>query len=135
MGYLKNELSEKSKYWLPKHRYLELKHHCLQYPDWVEKLHEITDISAVDPGRLGSGRLGNETERIALERSVLQRKISRVEKTAMETDRDLWVYILKGVTEDRTYTFLRNMMDIPCGKNMYYDRYRHFFWLLAQDLH
>lgn len=135
MGYLKNELSENSKYHLSKHRYLELKHFCLQYPEWRERLNAITDISAIDPGRLGSGQLANETERIAIEKAALRNKINRVENTAMKADPDLWIYILKGVTEERAYTYLRNTMGAPCSKNMYYDRYRRFFWLLAQDLH
>ena len=134
MGYLKNELSEKSKYHLSKHRYLELKHFCLQYPEWKERLKEITDICASDPGKLGSDRISNETERIAVERAVLKSKIELVEKVAMEADGYLWFYILQGVTGEWTYTYLRNMMGIPCGKNMYYDRYRRFFWLLDQDL-
>ncbi|MDR3050714.1 MAG: hypothetical protein LBU67_03220, partial [Oscillospiraceae bacterium] len=28
------EISEKSKYWIERHRYYELKHFCLQYPVW-----------------------------------------------------------------------------------------------------
>lgn len=138
MGYLKNELSEKSRYHLSKHRYLELKHHCLQYPEWKQRLNEITDISIHEltmPVTKVSKWPSNETERIALEKSVLRSKINQVENVARETDESLWLYILKGVTEDGiTYTYLRNMMGIPCGKNIYYDRYRRFFWLLAQDL-
>ena len=134
MGYLKNELSERNKYHLSKHRYLELKHFCLQYPEWKERLQEINDICAVDPGKQVSGQISNETERIAIERTVLKNKIELVERVAMETDGSLWFYILQGVTEEWTYTYLRNMMDIPCGKNMYYDRYRRFFWLLSRNL-
>ena len=134
MGYLINELSQKSRYHLSKHRYLELRHHRLQYQEWKERLADITDISAIDPERLGSNQISNETERIALEKSMLRSKITYVEKIAMETDTSLWVYILKGVTEEGvTYTYLRNMMDIPCSKNMYYDRYRRFFWLMDRN--
>ena len=130
MGYLKNELSKKSRYYLSRDRYLELKHFCLQYSEWRNRLLEINDISAKDLVIAGSDRLPNETERIALERTVLKNKIDLVERTAMDADKSLWYYILKGVTEERTYIYLVNMMNIPCGKNMYYDRYRKFFWLL-----
>ena len=134
MGYLKNELSEKSKYHLSKHRYLELKHFCLQYPEWKEKLREINDISAAWIGNEVSGDLPNETERLAIERAVLTRKIDLVEQTCMKTDKQLWFYILVGVTEEQPFVYLQNMMDIPCGKNMYYDRYRRFYWLMDQNL-
>jgi hypothetical protein len=53
-----------------------------------------------------------------------------IEKAAREADRYLYDYILKAVTEDLSYTYLKSKMDIPCGKDMYYDRYRKFFWLL-----
>ena len=137
MGYLKNELSEKSKYHLSKHRYLELKHFCLQYPEWKQRLKEITDIRSSDTVMPGSDQISNETERIAIERTMLKNKIELVEKMAMETDQVLWFYVLQGLTEEATYTYLRNAMNIPCGKNMYYDRYRRFFWLLdrGQELH
>ena len=134
MGYLKNELSERSRYYLSKHRYLELKHFCLQYPEWKVRLREIVDISAHDMATAGSDQISNETERIGIERTILQNKIELVERTAMETDKALWFYILIGVTEEATYTYLRNAMDIPCGKNMYYDRYRAFFWRLSRNL-
>lgn len=59
-----------------------------------------------------------------LERVVL------VERIAGEADNDLHTYILKAVTEGLSYTYLRTKMNIPCGRDMYYDRYRKFFWLL-----
>ena len=54
----------------------------------------------------------------------------QIEKVAIEADRYLSQYILKAVTENLSYTYLKTKMGIPCGKDMYYDRYRKFFWLL-----
>lgn len=133
MGYLKNELSPKSRYHLSKHRYLELKHFCLQYEEWKERLKEISEIQAHEIRMKGSDGVSNETERIAIERTVLVNHIELVERTCMEADKSLWFYLLKGVTEERTYVYLSNMMKIPCGKDMYYDRYRRFFWLLDKS--
>ena len=28
--------------------------------------------------------------------------------------------------------YLKSKLDIPCGRDMYYDRYRRFFWLLIK---
>lgn len=39
---LRPELSEKNRYWLPKHRFYELQHFCLQYPEW-EKMYKTLD--------------------------------------------------------------------------------------------
>ncbi len=33
---LRSELSPKNKYYIDKHRYYELKHFCLQYPEWKQ---------------------------------------------------------------------------------------------------
>lgn len=43
--------------------------------------------------------------------------------------------IMKAYLSDRIeliekITILKTKLDIPCGKDMYYDRYRKFFWLL-----
>lgn len=53
---LRSELSPKNKYYIAKHRYYELKHFCLQYPEWKQ-----------------------------------------------------------------TYTYLKSKLDMPCGKDMYYE--------------
>lgn len=52
---------------------------------------------------------------------------------AIETDPYLYSYILKGVTEEKPYTYLKTTLGMPCGKDMYYDRYRRFFWLLNYE--
>lgn len=51
----------------------------------------------------------------------------------MEADQVLYNYILKAVTEELSYTYLKSKLKIPCGKDMYYDRYRRFFWLLSNS--
>ena len=56
-----------------------------------------------------------------------------VEQTAIETDPDISRYIIKAVTEkDITYNYLKMVMKIPCGQNMYYDRRRKFYCLLSK---
>ena len=57
-------------------------------------------------------------------------RINLVEQTAKQADDELYMYLLKGVTEELSYTYLKSQLNIPCGKDMYYDRYRRFFWLL-----
>lgn len=38
---IRAELSHKSKYHIDKHRYYELKHFCLQYPNWKKSYAEV----------------------------------------------------------------------------------------------
>ena len=64
--------------------------------------------------------------------SYYSENIKMIEQAAMEADEELYIYILKAVTEGLSYTYLRSVMNIPCGKDMYYNRYRRFFWLLSE---
>jgi hypothetical protein len=59
-------------------------------------------------------------------------KMELIEQAAKEADQYLHSYILKGVTENLSYTYLKSKLDIPCSKDMYYDRYRRFFWILSE---
>lgn len=101
---IRAELSKNNKYWISKHRYYELKHFCLQYPEW-QKEHSPTK----------------------------RELITLIEETAREADQYLYDYIIKGVVEGRSYTYLRTVLGIPCGRDMYYDKYRKFFWLLNES--
>ena len=42
---LRSELSSKNKYYIDKHRYYELKHFCLQYPEWKRAYAYLDDIT------------------------------------------------------------------------------------------
>jgi len=59
-------------------------------------------------------------------------RIEMIEEAVLETDKYLFKYILKAVTEGHSYTYLKTRLDIPCSRDMYYDCYRKFFWILSQ---
>lgn len=128
-------ISEKNKYWIDKHRHYELKHFCLQYPSWKKTYSEFDDesVSLSMIERVPTSNLpGDPTAKRAMMKSLYSERIDLVEKIARETDEYLWGYILKAVTENLSYTYLKSRLDIPCGRDMYYDRYRRFFWLLSE---
>ena len=56
-----------------------------------------------------------------------------VERAAQEADSELAAYILEAVTEGHSYENLKTRLNIPCSKDVYYDRYRKFFWLLSME--
>ena len=133
---IRPELSIKNKYYIDKHRYYELKHFCLQYPNW-----KSTYASFDSPG-LGSSAVehipstntpGDPTAKRAMLKAYYSDKIKMIERIAKETDEFLSQYIIKAVTEDLSYTYLKTKLEIPCGRDMYYDRYRKFFWLLSES--
>lgn len=130
---IRPEISKKNKYWINKHRHYELKHFCLQYPVWKQMYSALTDphtsLSSIE--RIPSNNLpGDPTARRAVMKAYYSERIKLIEKAASDADKYLCDYILQGVTEERSYIYLKTKLDIPCGKDMYYDRYRKFFWLL-----
>lgn len=134
---IRPEISVKNKYYIDKHRHYELKHFCLQYPMW-KKAYKEAEFSCVSAATLElerstSSKPSDITMKYAMKKVYYADRINLIEKTAMETDEYLYPYILKAVTEELSFTYLKSKMDIPCGRDMYYDRYRKFFWLLSQS--
>ncbi len=132
---IRAEISEKNKYWIDKHRHYELKHFCLQYPIWKREYANYcsANIQTSTVDRMPSSNIpGDPTARHAIKKSYYQERIDLIEKVAKEADEFLYRYILKAVTEELSFTYLKSKLDIPCGRDMYYDRYRRFFWLLSQ---
>ena len=127
-------ISTKNKYYIDKHRHYELKHFCLQYPTW-KKLHDEALESCISSAKLereSSTNIPSDiTAKYGIRRARYAEYIKLVEDTAKKADEDLWYYILRAVTEGLSFPYLKTVMDIPCGKDMYYDRYRKFFWLLS----
>ena len=107
-----------SKYGISKHKFLQVYHFCMQYNE-----------------PRGSGGSGRPTEDLAIRRAQLAENVQLVEQTCMEADGDIYQWLLKAVTNEGVgYTYLKEYMEIPCGKDMYYDRRRKFYWLMAQKI-
>jgi hypothetical protein len=107
----------------------------LQYPFWKRTYAALLDLSIASSkltGMPSGGSVSDVTYKSATRRSHYAEKIKLVEDTAKEADPYLYEYILKAVTEELSYTYLKTKMQIPCGRDMYYDRYRKFFWLLSK---
>ena len=134
MPELKPELSNKSKYWIPKHRYYELKHYCLQYPHWKELYEKLGNMLAahnMEEAIEGNGD-ANPTERYAIIRAECDKAMKLVQRTCKDAAPDIWQYLLAAVTEGAPFVKLQTQSEIPCSKDLYYDRYRKFFYLLSQ---
>ena len=127
------ELSEKNPYWIERHRYYELKHFCLQYPLW-KKAYDIIDGASKRGDDLGTviqiSGYGDPTAKAAEAMIYLSTRMDMVHKAAADSDELLAKYLVIGITEGWSYDILKARLEIPCGKDTYYDRYRKFFWLL-----
>ena len=132
---IKPEVSKKNMYWIDKHRHYELRHFCLQYPIWKKTINNVyNSLSATSKfERMPTSNLpGDPVGDLVTMKVLYETKIELIEATALKTDKALSNYILKGVTEGLSYVQLKSRLNIPCGRDMYYDRYRRFFWLLSQ---
>ena len=133
---IRPEISDKNKYWISKHRHYELKHFCLQYPIWKKAYGELLEcgisVSNIDR-EIRVAAINDPTSKNAIMRAYYDEKIKMVENIAYKTDKYLYTYILKAVTEGHSYVYLRSMLGIPCSRDVYYTQYRKFFWLLSQE--
>lgn len=130
---IRAEISEKNKYWIDKHRHYELKHFCLQYPNWKRAYIELDGFNGRDRDQYSrSSTPGDPTSKVVEMRDLYLERMDLVRRTAFEADPELATYIFRAVTEGLSYTYLKTKLAIPCGRDMYYDRYRRFFWLLSE---
>lgn len=133
---IRPQISHKNRYWIDRHRYYELKHFCLQYPLWKQAYafhdgYSSKSTSLIDGTNSGTDEL-TPTERHAQARIFYADRMKMVEQSAIAASPDFSIYILKAVTEGLSYDHIKASSDIPCCKDVYYDLYRRFFWILSQ---
>lgn len=125
------------KYNISPNRFMELYHHCLQYNEWKDELkYKCDTVNSIQISDMPIYHANSDaTQLLAIRRTFLADKCKMIEETAKEADEILHKYILKAVTNKGiTYAYLKTVMDIPCGKDMYYDRRRKFYWLLSKKI-
>lgn len=130
---IRPEISKKNRYWISRHRYYELKHFCLQYPEWAKEYSKLRESISGDicvGGGIKSSDVRDKTGEIAVKLAELDRCMSLVKKLCNEADARLSEFIFMAVTEGKSYAALSSVYEIPCGQDTYYDRYHKFFWLL-----
>ena len=124
-------ISKKNEYYISKHRYYELKHFCLQYPEWMKEYKAINySVKGIDPAKERFGENLDITSELAIRREELRKKMEMVEQAALNTDPELVDYILMAVTDGTSFEYLKMNKNIPCSRDMFYSRYRRFFKML-----
>lgn len=137
MPTFRSELSKSNPYYLPKHRTLELKHFCLQYPDWIKRYNDLMDppcsgyLSPLGT-RVDSSYIPDPTGKQALRLEKYSQKINIVNNAAYDADDELAKYILMHVTKGFTYEYIcLNIEQVPCCKEVFYNKCRRFYWILS----
>ena len=129
---IRSEISKSNPYYISRHRYYELKHFCLQYPEFKRK---YNDLCEKIPGGIisesNSDWLSNQERDYAVRERYLD-CMELIEECSKLTDPVLGAYIFKGVTEGYPYTYFKTKDNIPCCKDTYYELYRKFFFILSR---
>ncbi len=123
---IRSELSKNNPHYLEKHRYLELKHFCLQYPNWSHELEQISFFGTSKLDYYFEHKFSDPTNRIAETRMFYTSRMDLIKSFCKMVDPVIGDYIFKGVTQGLGY----EVLNPPCGKELYYKLYRKFFWAL-----
>ena len=124
------------KYKLSKEEYLSAKYYALRYNAWLDEYNALKDsVAAVVPDDMphGSGP-GNPTERLAIRREELRKKMKVVEDAAAETDSEYCQWILKRVVHGLSYDYLATYENLFCSRATFYRMIRKFYWILAEKM-
>ena len=119
------------------HEFYMAMHFAYQYNKWVKELDALSDTSkAIQYSDMPKGNIDPDpTFELVARREQLVRNVDLVKQCAKEADAELSEWILLGVTnEGVTYDNLKALKGIPCGKDMYYDRRRKFYYLLSRRI-
>lgn len=119
------------------HEFYMAMHFAYQYHEWKKELTGLTDTSkAIQYSDMPKGSLNPDpTGDLVERREHLVHNVDIVERCAMESDPDLYEWLMLGVTNDGVnYESLKTLKGIPCSRNTYYDRRRKFYYLLSKKI-
>ena len=129
--------TKKSKYYVEKRLYDAAVHWVRLYPDWVQELKEYDTGQAIRYDRVQVQTSGNfdPTEAAGIRKAELSQKVELVEDAAREAVKNnvLRMWILYGVTNGIPFDQLA-AKGIPCGKDMFYESRRAFYYHVAQRI-
>lgn len=132
---IRSKISEANPYYISQHRYYELKHFCLQYPEWIRSLTELgIQIQSCKLGdvKVSVYDISDPVEKLIEQRDTYISKIELINRASNDTDPVLGRFVLTGVTKGLSYDCINAKETVPCCKDVYYNFYRKFFWILSQ---
>ena len=130
--------SYRGKYKMTKEQYLAAKYYALRYHEWQTEYRALTDtargITYSDMPK-GSLSTASPVEEAAIKCQAISDKIRLIEDTAAEAGGDLSRYLIKAVTNsDITFHQMKVLTDMPCGRDLFYNMVRRFYFLLSQKI-
>ena len=124
---VRRNLSTKNRYYLTKHRRLELEHFCLQYHEWERELLSLNVFPVCSYQEVKGSTLSDPTTKTAMRALELQEKMQMVRKAANLVD--ISSEIFEAVTTGKTFSYFE-ANGSPFGRDLFYDRLRRFYYEL-----
>ena len=120
---------------LSKHRYLELQHWCLQYPEWEDQVKRAKYLpESVRTRAKNSKWIANrQTESLGVNLAELTANMETVKRICREASKEFYPWLFRAITKGSSFNELKMVYEIPCERDMFYDRRRLFFWLLDKE--
>lgn len=108
-----------TEYCIGKHRFYELRHFCLQYPEW-KALYSTLDGWGSEIGV----NEGDTTSRDGIRRADLRRNMEMIEETCREEGGEYAEMLLQYVTTG-------GKLKLKASQKDFWLYYRKFFWALS----
>ena len=132
-------ISEK-KYGISKHAFATAYSYCLQYREWQAEMADKTTTyrsPQVTGMPTGSGGSSDATADAGMRIAELAGKVALIEDTARLATSGydaVYPYLLSYVTtEGCTFDMIRQQ-GVPCGKTLFYELRRKFYYLMAKKI-
>ena len=130
---IRSVISESNPSYISKHRYYELKHYCLQYPEWIKRrlylLGQVGSSSIIEITP-GDKTYDEHISSIVDELNSISKNIEHIQTCCDLLDPEIAGYIFDAVTTGRTYSYYYTIEAIPCSRSYFYRLYRQFFYFL-----
>lgn len=135
------------KYGISKARYKELYNWCLQYKEWRDRLENNTHALKGQQitGMPFGGGVSDSTANLAIKREYWSKECELLEQTVIEAVGEVWeddcvdgnmekmfTLMIKAIVEDYRYTYMDQVLDIPCSRDKFNDIRRYFYFLLSE---
>lgn len=126
-------------YWLPAEAFRLAYSYALMYGVWAREYSGLED-EMKRPGGVsydgtpGGGGAASRTEGLAVRMAALSEKMEKVERALDKAGGTLVHWLKIGVTGERvSYEQLR-ARGMPCGRGLYYEMRRRFYWYLSMEI-
>lgn len=129
---MKNEISKKNPYWIPRHRYLELKNWCMQYHDWEEEYYSCIHLTSKIPRGEKSSNVSDPTSKMAIHMSELKKKMDLVNKICEEVAPNYSTTLLVALINNYSYDDVVMCHQTLPSRSEWYKTRRKFFYILSQ---